>query len=286
MVVYIDDFPVGVLWPFEVVFTGGICPGFWRPIVGHRTFDLPSYAFDFTPYIPYLRGGKHTIRFKVRGQPHTLQNWYVSGHLRLWTSSADTTSLVHQPVPIKGISSKANITITGNVASDNSSFSVSTFAERQEEAYSLIYQNRQSYELSENGSVLKSNLSQTTIFSTPLFQGYYIFNLDSVERDNEDGTIDLNATLSQTFHRITNNVFNTSIVEEHAEVYSVGYIHIGKKRNLGQGNTSVSLHFKSPRRMYSRDVRATGFKIMMDEETDALVESSEDSGGLQFQVPN
>ena len=285
--VYIDKYPVGVLWPFEVIFTGGICPGFWRPIVGHRTFDLPAYTFDFTPYIDFLRQGKHNIRFKIRGQPHTLQNWYVSGHLRVWSSN--TSSLAPSGSHPQTISRKANITSTGKVASDNSSFSVITQASRKDKNYSMDYQNNQTYHILNNGSVLKQNLSQFTAFKTPLFRGYYSFKLDMQEVDNQDGTIDLNATLSQVFHRITTDIFNGSRIEEHAEVFSVGSLRIGRKRNKSQGNTSVSLEYHSAAREYSRDVKAVGFKVAEDHEIDKLVGSSMDPDrrlGLQFQVPN
>jgi hypothetical protein len=36
----IDGSLAGVAWPFPVVFTGGIVPGFWRPVVGIDAFDL------------------------------------------------------------------------------------------------------------------------------------------------------------------------------------------------------------------------------------------------------
>jgi hypothetical protein len=283
VVVCIDDVAVAVLWPFEVVFTGGICPGFWRPIVGHRTFDLPSYSFDFTSYIKYLHNGIHSIEFKVRGQPKTLQNWYVSGHLRIWSSEAsdgasDFTSLT-------GISPKANVTTTGSVASDNSSFSVTTCAKREEEIFTLDYQNNQTYRLLENGTILKSNVSQITTFSSPLFEGWYAFSLETEERDYPDGTLDLEATLSQTFHRLTRNDLNSSLIEEHAEVFSVGKLRIGRERNLSQGNTSVLLNYKSPTRTYHRDVEAIGFKIIRDSEKDELV-STLDRDRLHFQAPN
>ena len=36
----IDGVLVGVAWPFPIIFTGGIVPGLWRPIVGIDAFDL------------------------------------------------------------------------------------------------------------------------------------------------------------------------------------------------------------------------------------------------------
>lgn len=39
----IDGQLAGVSWPFPIIFTGGIVPGFWRPIVGIDAFDLRQH---------------------------------------------------------------------------------------------------------------------------------------------------------------------------------------------------------------------------------------------------
>jgi hypothetical protein len=41
---FIDGKMAGVAWPFPVIFTGGIIPGFWRPIVGIGTYIPCIYA--------------------------------------------------------------------------------------------------------------------------------------------------------------------------------------------------------------------------------------------------
>lgn len=46
----IDENLVGSLVPFPVVFTGGINPLFWQPVVSIGAFDLPSYDVDLTPF--------------------------------------------------------------------------------------------------------------------------------------------------------------------------------------------------------------------------------------------
>ena len=40
---FFDDQVVGVASPFELVFTGGICPGFWRKIVD-QSFRLAGIS--------------------------------------------------------------------------------------------------------------------------------------------------------------------------------------------------------------------------------------------------
>lgn len=285
ILVSIDNVPVGVVWPYEVVFTGGICPGFWRPIVGHRTFDLPSYTIDLTPYIDYLRHGTHRIQFAVNGQPNTLQNWFVSGHLRVWSSNSTNASF---PLPdlsekLSDIRPQANVSTSGKVTADNTSFSVTTVATRIGESFSLNYSNQQTYQLLENGLTVIQNLSQKTYFESPLSRGYYIFNLTVEEVDVEDG-IHINATLSQIFHRSITNSLDGSNTVEHAEVQSSGRLLIGKTRNISQGNTSVLVSYNTPRREYVRDVKAIGFQIVSDYEMDKSV-GFYDQGQFSLQIP-
>lgn len=44
----IDGMLAGVAWPFPTIFTGGVVPGLWRPIVGIEAFDLKEYEVDIT----------------------------------------------------------------------------------------------------------------------------------------------------------------------------------------------------------------------------------------------
>ncbi|KAH8693535.1 peptide N-acetyl-beta-D-glucosaminyl asparaginase amidase A-domain-containing protein [Talaromyces proteolyticus] len=64
----IDGKLAGVVWPFPVIFTGGVAPGFWRPIVGIDTFDLREPEIDISPFLPLLTDGKpHTFQIKIVG---------------------------------------------------------------------------------------------------------------------------------------------------------------------------------------------------------------------------
>ncbi|KKK24757.1 hypothetical protein AOCH_002220 [Aspergillus ochraceoroseus] len=65
---YIDGILAGVVWPFPIIFTGGVAPGFWRPIVGIDAFDLREPEIDISPFLPLLTDGEyHSFELKVIG---------------------------------------------------------------------------------------------------------------------------------------------------------------------------------------------------------------------------
>jgi hypothetical protein len=81
----------GVGWPFPIIFTGGISPGLWVPIVGIHTYDLPSFEVDISPWLGILCDGKpHSFGLAVVGyDPKTTfgtvgSNWWVSGSIFVW----------------------------------------------------------------------------------------------------------------------------------------------------------------------------------------------------------
>jgi hypothetical protein len=100
---YIDGMLAGVAWPFPVIFTGGIAPGFWRPVVGIDAYDLREYEVDITPFLPYLSDGKpHTYSIKVVGMddnggngPATLSSssinayWLVNAKIFLFSGNEE-----------------------------------------------------------------------------------------------------------------------------------------------------------------------------------------------------
>lgn len=110
----IDGQLAGVSWPFPILFTGGVDPGLWRPVVGINTYDLPSFDIDMTPWLSLLcDGGEHTFAIQVvafdsraPGQVGTVgQNWWVTGTLFVWlgettdqTIAGPVTSDISAPV--------------------------------------------------------------------------------------------------------------------------------------------------------------------------------------------
>ncbi|MCD7470620.1 Peptide-N4-(N-acetyl-beta-glucosaminyl)asparagine amidase A [Datura stramonium] len=82
VLVSLDDVVIGAVWPFTVVYTGGINPLLWRPISGIGSFDLPSYDIEITPLLgKILDGSSHNISFSVT---NALNVWYVDANLHLW----------------------------------------------------------------------------------------------------------------------------------------------------------------------------------------------------------
>ncbi|OIT00199.1 PREDICTED: peptide-N4-(N-acetyl-beta-glucosaminyl)asparagine amidase A [Nicotiana attenuata] len=82
VIVSVDDVVVGAVWPFTVVYTGGINPLLWRPISGIGSFDLPSYDIEITPLLgKILDGSIHKISFSVT---NALNVWYIDANLHLW----------------------------------------------------------------------------------------------------------------------------------------------------------------------------------------------------------
>ncbi|XP_016463373.1 peptide-N4-(N-acetyl-beta-glucosaminyl)asparagine amidase A-like [Nicotiana tabacum] len=82
VIVSLDDVVVGAVWPFTVVYTGGINPLLWRPISGIGSFNLPSYDIEVTPLLgKILDGSIHKISFSVT---NALNVWYIDANLHLW----------------------------------------------------------------------------------------------------------------------------------------------------------------------------------------------------------
>ncbi|KAI9812663.1 MAG: hypothetical protein M1826_002785 [Phylliscum demangeonii] len=120
----IDDGLAGVVWPSPVIFTGGINPQLWRPVVGIEAFDLREAEIDITPWLPLLcdgNGNGHRIEIRVvgiddDGRGHgTLSktianNWVVTGKVFVWldTPGSITTGTAvqhHAPDPRLRLSS-------------------------------------------------------------------------------------------------------------------------------------------------------------------------------------
>ena len=182
----IDGMLAGVAWPFAIIFTGGVVPGFWRPIVGIDAFDLREYEVDITPFLPYLLDGKpHSYTIRVVGVndnngegPATLSAevgsyWLVTGKIFVFTGNNQISNTTHPPPTISAptpniyVSSKVgqssngtNETLTYSVDASRS-FSVSSSFGTW--AQTLSYSNYGS--LTDEGLV-QSNTQLTTGTST------------------------------------------------------------------------------------------------------------------------
>ena len=79
---FLDGKLVAAIWPYPVVYTGGIINLYWRPVVGIGAFDLPTYEFDVSPFIGNLIDGKeHSVGIRVENGQDL---WLIDGCLHLW----------------------------------------------------------------------------------------------------------------------------------------------------------------------------------------------------------
>jgi len=78
----IDGSVVASEVPFPVVYTKGINPLFWQPVVAIGAFDLPSYDIDLTPVLGSILDGKnHSFEL---GVTNAIKYWLVDGNLHVW----------------------------------------------------------------------------------------------------------------------------------------------------------------------------------------------------------
>ncbi|KAJ4354744.1 hypothetical protein N0V95_003586 [Ascochyta clinopodiicola] len=121
---FIDNQLAGVAWPFPVIFTGGVVPGFWRPLVGIDTFDLVEDEIDVTPFLPRLNDNEdHVFEIRVvgieddgHGHGELTQSiessWVVTGKLFIWLDAdfsivSGTSHTIQTPTPSISVSSSA-----------------------------------------------------------------------------------------------------------------------------------------------------------------------------------
>lgn len=118
----VDGNLAGVAWPFPVVFTGGVVPGLWRPVVGIDAFDLKEDEIDITPWLPVLCDGqRHHFEIRISGlrddgDGHAVPTktvgsyWLVTGKVFIWLDeeghrTTGSTPRVYDPSPEFRVSS-------------------------------------------------------------------------------------------------------------------------------------------------------------------------------------
>ncbi|KAJ5748073.1 uncharacterized protein N7511_009769, partial [Penicillium nucicola] len=175
---YIDGILAGLVWPFPVIFTGGVAPGYWRPIVGIDAFDLRQPEIDISPYLPMLQDGElHSFEIRVTGLSvsadgtATLANtvgsyWVVTGNIFLYFEEGSSSKAVTKedrqgpqveaPLPTFSISRK----LAHNATGGNDSLSYSVVAERTFKAESSQFSWSQKLSFSNYGLLNQQGYSQ------------------------------------------------------------------------------------------------------------------------------
>lgn len=222
----IDGQLAGVSWPFPIIFTGGIVPGLWRPIVGIDAFDLREHEIDITPWLPLLcDGSAHTFEIRVaglddNGNDHaTLTQtvgsyWVVSGKIFIFSDEPESITTgtrpeMTAPSPQIQISSS----ITTNAAGDNETLTYNTTVSRYLSIssnfrtsqgsrlaswnQSLTYTNHNAFS---NRGLTQSTTQNTSGIETSSSAGYtyfYPLSVDSSFATFPSGAFSINASISR-----------------------------------------------------------------------------------------
>ncbi|OJK00570.1 hypothetical protein ASPACDRAFT_1880871 [Aspergillus aculeatus ATCC 16872] len=177
---YIDGMMAGVVWPFPIIFTGGVAPGFWRPIVGIDAFDLRQPEIDITPWLPMLLDNKtHSFEIRVTGLNISESGavtfsdtvgsyWIVTGTIFLYLDeSAPQSSPGRKPISTAPPPEfKATRNLVQNAAGGNETLIYSITAQRTFTVESADYAWRQNLSYSNYGTLNQQGLSQSNLQHT------------------------------------------------------------------------------------------------------------------------
>ncbi|RHY74805.1 hypothetical protein DYB30_013041 [Aphanomyces astaci] len=94
--ILLDGEIVGAVWPFPLIYSGGLLPALWNPILSIGTFEAPTYIIDLTPYLAKVLDGKpHWVTFYVS---EGLENWPTNGNFLLYQDHnvKETAATLHR----------------------------------------------------------------------------------------------------------------------------------------------------------------------------------------------
>lgn len=191
--VSIDGKPAGVSPVYPWIYTGGIDPYLWRPVVGIQTLNFEPYRVDLSPFAGVLSDGQqHTVAVNVYNA-----NGYFSAtatlllyldHGAQQVSGGLLKDTIGEPDPTIKENIKNNGTsVTGTLSvSSNRGFTVSGYVNtshgrvRTDVAQNISFSNGQKYNVATDGSVYDQTLQQkTTIVSQTTTKSTQGVQLDS-----------------------------------------------------------------------------------------------------------
>ncbi|GAP90132.1 putative peptide-N4-(N-acetyl-beta-glucosaminyl) asparagine amidase A [Rosellinia necatrix] len=175
----IDSELAGVSWPFPILFTGGVDPGAWRPIVGIDAYELPSFEIDVTPWLGLLTDGDpHTFTLRVVGWDTLAEdgigpvgeNWWVSGSVFVWIDREHEETTVEgfereAPPPLFDFQPTLGVYTAEDGIMANTSFHYTLKASRSLKVSSKITTGGRSRTVSWSQNVSYSNTQNMTDFA-------------------------------------------------------------------------------------------------------------------------
>ncbi|XP_052178359.1 peptide-N4-(N-acetyl-beta-glucosaminyl)asparagine amidase A [Diospyros lotus] len=287
VVISLDGAVVGAVWPFTVIYTGGVNPLLWRPITGIGSFDLPSYDIEITPYLGTLLDGQiHEFEFSVT---NALNAWYIDANLHVWLDKMSEKTkgqlLGHNSLPavqsltlnFTGLNGKfltsasRSISSAGWVKSSHgkiltNSTQVFTFENHmvlQKDANLQIVNQIIDFNDSVNATMPSSSVRSIQSFKRfPL----YLYS-DSVDQGHETYKLVTNLTFSFNEKRNKDAGFRAlgSSVKNFQDANGTMLV----KKNLvvnGLGSTQQAYQYDSSKFCYFRNVSGSNYTILYDKQ--------------------
>ncbi|EXC43064.1 hypothetical protein L484_000489 [Morus notabilis] len=298
VVVSLDGEVVGAVWPFTVIYTGGMNPLLWRPISGIGSFNLPSYNIEITPFLGKILDGKfHKFGFNVT---NALKVWFVDANLHLWLDkhSLKTEGLLlkHISSPLvlseasdfKGLNGKFLTTANRRVLSIGwvkSSFGNFITHSVQEFSYtnSLVMENEGNTQI----VVQNIHINDTVYAKTPLLDVYSIkseknFPLflysDYFDQGNGRYVFITNLTLGFDENRCS-KVAGSELLKSSLKNLQngLGYLFIQNNYIVGAlGSTQQVYNYEDGKYCYFRNISSSDYDIVYDEVKNGCIKSEHD----------
>ncbi|KAL0925130.1 hypothetical protein M5K25_003440 [Dendrobium thyrsiflorum] len=292
--VTLDTKLVGAIWPFTVIYTGGLNPLLWRPISGIGSFNLPSYDIEITPFLGEILDGKN--HFFGFGVTDALDVWFIDANLHLWVDSrsystkgnlinykaaAFSPSLVSKFKNLDGhfdITARRKISSTGWVKSSYGKITTNFFQ-------SFYFTNKMKF--SGNGSIQEVNqkidynhgsyakYSSSVLFSEQVFQSFPLYLISGTE-DQDDNSFSLitNITLGFNENKFSGESFGFSLSNLSNSQTGKGIMNV--KGNLvtgGLASTKQVYRYEGTDGCYYRNVGSRNYTILYDKSGDYCTNS-------------
>ncbi|KAL3736134.1 hypothetical protein ACJRO7_025135 [Eucalyptus globulus] len=286
VLVSLDGAVVGAVWPFTVVYTGGINPLFWRPITGVGSFDLPTYDIEITPFLAKILDGKlHEFGFSVT---NALNVWLIDANLHLWLDDKSTKTAgklltsnclplaVSSALDFKGFDGKFLTGVSRSISSSGwvkSSYGKIMTTWKQEFKYSNVMVMGNHANLQIIKQLIHSNESvvakkgSSTLASIRVYRDFpfYLYS-NSVDQGNGTTFFTNNFTMAfnERRHRDSGSKRSSSSL---SNVQSgQGYMTVKKRLVVsGLGSTQQVYKYDGSELCYFRNVSSSNYTILNDD---------------------
>ncbi|KAJ4982417.1 hypothetical protein NE237_033254 [Protea cynaroides] len=286
VVVSLNGSVVGAIWPFTVIYTGGIYPLLWRPITGIGSFNLPSYDIEITPFLgKILDGNLHKFGFSVT---NALDVWYIDANLHLWLDSnrertegklikhrnpRPQLSLVQHFMGLNGsfiTSASRSLVSSGWVKSSHgkiTTYSVQDFSFRNSMEMKDNFNFQIFNQTIEANNSVFMKLPSSFVYSVELMQRFP-FYLYSANVDQGNGSFLSLVNLSLGFNEDRFSTASFGFSTSSLRNLQNGQVNMFGKGNLvvsALGSTQQVYAYDSNEECYSRNVSSKNYPVLYDE---------------------